>query len=528
VEGRSDSTEAPTFDKTLWQSWNPFGTAPSAEDQVDHPVPWVLVAAAGPELRSMIDQVLGGRCRCEHVSTGDEVQERLAAGSPELLLWVLGAHAEDSGALLNLVASEYPTVVILLITDEEDPAIADQAFALGVHGYLLEPVQPGNLLIATMNALRQRELEVASRARDRSLEAHLQKIIDIVPVAVYARNRAGRYVMANATANELGGPDGGGIVGLTDGALMSAASARRAAETDDLVFDGGSGFKAEEIREHAGVSRMLKIVKFPLLDEGGEVIAVGSISTDITAESEAIRLRDELGQAQRAAIEDLRLSRQETVERLARAIDSHDPSTGKHVLRMGAIVGLLAGHLHLDPEEVDLLRLAAPMHDVGKIATPDEILRKRGPLNDEERAEMERHTLVGGEILAGSEGRLLQLAASIALTHHERYDGSGYPRKLLGVEIPLEGRIAAVADVFDALLSDRVYRPALTVEAAVEVMKAGRDTQFDPEIVDLLLEHIDEVLDIRGPVAPALNRVGRSSDRGATDRTAHDQVSTER
>ena len=120
------------------------------------------------------------------------------------------------------------------------------------------------------------------------------------------------------------------------------------------------------------------------------------------------------------------------------------------------------------------------MHDVGKIATPSEILRKSGPLTPGEREEMKRHTTVVHEILVDSESELLHLAATIALTHHERYDGSGYPQGLVEEEIPLEGRITAIADVFDALLSDRHYRPALTVDEAVKVIKKGRGSQFDP------------------------------------------------
>ncbi len=110
---------------------------------------------------------------------------------------------------------------------------------------------------------------------------------------------------------------------------------------------------------------------------------------------------------------------------------------------------------------------------------------------------MKRHTVVGHEILANSESKLLRIAASIALTHHERYDGSGYPSGLAGEEIPIEGRITAVADVFDALLSDRCYRRAFTVEEAVEIIKEGRGTQFDPQIIDLLLEHLAEALSLR-------------------------------
>ena len=137
------------------------------------------------------------------------------------------------------------------------------------------------------------------------------------------------------------------------------------------------------------------------------------------------------------------------------------------------------------------------MHDVGKIGTPDDILRKPGPLTAAERAVMKRHTTNGYEILADSESELLRLAATIALTHHERCDGSGYPNALVGDDIPLEGRITAVADVFDALLSDRVYRPALSTPEAVVVLEQGRGTEFDPEIVDHLLAHLDEALELR-------------------------------
>ncbi len=114
---------------------------------------------------------------------------------------------------------------------------------------------------------------------------------------------------------------------------------------------------------------------------------------------------------------------------------------------------------------------------------------------------MEQHTVGGYEILVDSESELLDLAATIALTHHERFDGSGYPEGLIGEAIPLEGRITAVADVFDALLSDRVYRPALSVSEAVPMLAGGRGTQFDPEILDLLLDHLDEALAIREAVS---------------------------
>lgn len=207
---------------------------------------------------------------------------------------------------------------------------------------------------------------------------------------------------------------------------------------------------------------------------------------------------EQLTATQQRVIEELRSSRQEAVERLTGAIEMHDPETGHHVYRMASTAALLGERLGLDPDLVLLLRAAAPMHDVGMIAIPDGVLRQRGPLTASERAQMESHTTVGHEILAGSESELLRLAATIALTHHEWFDGNGYPRGLSGEEIPLEGRIVAVADVFDALLSDRPYRPTMTTEQAIELIVEESGAHFDPDVVEALVGSLEEVLALRG------------------------------
>jgi putative two-component system response regulator len=190
----------------------------------------------------------------------------------------------------------------------------------------------------------------------------------------------------------------------------------------------------------------------------------------------------------RATVQELEASRRETVHRLVRAVEMRDMETGGHVERIGAGSALLAERLGLGRERAELIRLAAPMHDVGKIGIPDEILRKPGVLTDPEREQMQRHAQIGYVILAGSGGEMLDLAALIALTHHEWWDGTGYPRGLAGEDIPLEGRIVAVADVFDALTSNRVYRPAFDREAALRMMRDERGTHFDPRVLDVLLD----------------------------------------
>jgi putative two-component system response regulator len=186
-----------------------------------------------------------------------------------------------------------------------------------------------------------------------------------------------------------------------------------------------------------------------------------------------------------ASERDLRHAYDETVARLGRAIEYHDGDLGAHDERVGSYV--LAIALGLDRDRAELLRLVSPLHDIGKIAIPAAILQKSGPLSAEERRTMERHTAVGHELLAGSGNELLELAATIAWTHQERWDGTGYPRQLAGEEIPLEGRIVAVADVFDALTSDRPYRPRLTAAEARAHVAAGRGKAFDPAVVDAFL-----------------------------------------
>ena len=228
-------------------------------------------------------------------------------------------------------------------------------------------------------------------------------------------------------------------------------------------------------------------------------------------------LRDTIAQLETSDAE-LRRLREETIRRLSWAAEFRNQETGEHIVRMSLYCALLARLAGLDPDRAEMIRIASPMHDVGKIGIPDRILLKTGRLTDEERSVMEAHTEMGHRILAGSGVELLDLAAEMALTHHERIDGTGYPNGLAGDAIPVEGRICAIADVFDALTSDRVYRPAFTPAEAHELLVDGRGSQFDPELLDLFLDAWDDVLAIRrssGPdearerLALALAHVGR-------------------
>jgi putative two-component system response regulator len=177
----------------------------------------------------------------------------------------------------------------------------------------------------------------------------------------------------------------------------------------------------------------------------------------------------------------------ETLQRLALAAEYRDDDTGLHTRRVGTTAGRIAGVLGLPPAQVDLITRAAPLHDVGKIGITDAILLKPGKLTDEEFATMKQHTTIGARMLSGSTSPWLKLAEEIALTHHERWDGRGYPQKLSGEDIPLVGRIVAVADVFDALTHERPYKKAWPVDAATAEIQAQSGSQFDKHVVTAFL-----------------------------------------
>jgi HD-GYP domain-containing protein (c-di-GMP phosphodiesterase class II)/methylmalonyl-CoA mutase cobalamin-binding subunit len=197
------------------------------------------------------------------------------------------------------------------------------------------------------------------------------------------------------------------------------------------------------------------------------------------------------------ALSELEIAQAETVQRLSMAVEFRDEDTGAHIERIGRFSVLLAEHIGMEPEFCERLKHAAPLHDVGKVAIPDAILLKPGPLTPEERAIVETHAEEGHRLVRGSSSSILDMAATIALSHQEKWDGSGYPRGLKGETIPIEGRIVAVADVFDALTSDRVYRKAFSVDEAVQMMREQRGRHFDPVLLDAFME----VLGRSGPDA---------------------------
>jgi putative two-component system response regulator len=207
----------------------------------------------------------------------------------------------------------------------------------------------------------------------------------------------------------------------------------------------------------------------------------------------AALLKDEVVQATADIVD----REHEVIFRLSRAAEYRDPETGHHIMRMAHFSRLIARGLGLSTEEQDLVFRAAPMHDVGKVGTPDDILLKPGRLTEAEFETMKEHASIGYRILEHSPIHLLQAGAEIALSHHEKFDGSGYPNGLAGADIPQFGRIVAVADVFDALASARPYKKAWTTDAARDLIESEAGAHFDPECVRAFIGVFDDVLDVR-------------------------------
>ena len=238
-------------------------------------------------------------------------------------------------------------------------------------------------------------------------------------------------------------------------------------------------------------------------EQGFEVGAVDYLTKPVNSAIVRARVRNHLAlhdQAQhlkqlvRKRTLELESTRLRVIERLGKAAEFKDDETGKHVVRMAHYTRLVATHYGLPDDVVELLHLAAPLHDIGKIGIPDEILQKPGRFDVREAAIMQEHTTIGARIIGETEHALLATARELSLTHHERWDGAGYPYGIAGEDIPIGGRIAGIADVFDALTSVRPYKSAWPVERAVDLIESEAGGHFDPEVVEAFQRALPEIL----------------------------------
>jgi response regulator RpfG family c-di-GMP phosphodiesterase len=271
----------------------------------------------------------------------------------------------------------------------------------------------------------------------------------------------------------------GGIVNIPDASDLRGAPFRV-----NRTFDAKTGYQTQSILavplkmpdgDPVGVLEL-----FNHIDEDGRVTAFPEDRREIVLSlgaMVAVTLHNRL------LTDQLNKAYLQTIFRLAMAAEYRDDDTGEHVQRVSRTSALIAEAMGLPQNEVELIQYASPMHDIGKIGIPDAVLRKPGRFTAEERRIMEQHANIGAEILHDPENDLLRMARDIATSHHEKWDGSGYPNGLSGPDIPLVGRIVALADVFDALVSKRCYKDAMALEKACEIVHAESGRHFDPDVV---------------------------------------------
>lgn len=268
----------------------------------------------------------------------------------------------------------------------------------------------------------------------------------------------------------------------------------------DVMMPGLSGYDTCRRLKADTATESIPVVFVTALNEtsdeelGFGVGAVDYITKPVSPPIVRARVRTHLSLVR---ADELRKTRLEIIQCLGRASEYRDNETGLHVIRMSHYSKILALAAGFSPNEAEDIFHAAPMHDVGKIGTPDAVLLKPGRLEPDERVIMEKHVQMGAEILGEHDSALLQLARKIALFHHEKYDGSGYPHQLAGEDIPIEARIIAIADVFDALTSERPYKKEWPVEEAIDLLRRESGKHFDPQLVELFIEQLPAVLLIK-------------------------------
>ncbi|NGZ86754.1 response regulator [Duganella sp. SAP-35] len=268
----------------------------------------------------------------------------------------------------------------------------------------------------------------------------------------------------------------------------------------DVMMPGMTGYETCRLLKADPVTAAIPVIFVTALSEASDEVvgfdagAVDYITKPVSPPIVRARVRTHLSLV---GVDELKRTRLEIVQRLGLAAEYKDNETGLHVIRMSHYSRILGLALGMTEAEADDLLHAAPMHDVGKIGIPDNILRKPGPLDADEWKVMQSHATIGGDIIGKHPSGMLAMAYDVAVTHHEKWDGSGYPNGLAGDQIPLVGRIVAIADVFDALTSARPYKEAWPIEKAVDYLEQQRGLHFEGRLVDLFLKQMPALLEVK-------------------------------
>jgi putative two-component system response regulator len=480
----------------------------------------IFVVDDEPTIRSVIARIVAmDHHDVEEFADGTGVLDAVERDPPDLIvtdIFMPGMTGVELLVHLDRVAPEVPVIAISAGGDGSGPPILDEAIHLGAAATVGKPFRADEVRRTVERVLAS---SMASRAVERAEEdvpspgAELEAEIRGADILIWDAGESG----GSPFADMLGREGFARVRAVTTKAELEDAVARGDA---DLVVVGlgtpetGAFDVVERVRESASGPRrvpVLVLVGEQESDAKRRAFAAGAsdcLAVPPTTEEALSRIRSLLstGLLQRRLasrrqdlavsvgqrVRDVELAHWEVVDRLATVAEYRDDLTGAHQRRVGEMAALIGRRLGMDDMLVRRLRMAAPLHDIGKVAIPDAILRKPAPLDHDEWKVMRTHTSVGARMLAGGDFPLLRTAERIALTHHERWDGVGYPEGLKGEQIPIEGRITAVADVIDCMTHPRPYRDALPATEAIAEVERCSGTQFDPDVASVVLDAWNE------------------------------------
>ena len=461
---------------------------------------------------------------------GVEALERIGVIRPDVVLLDVMMPRKNGFEVCQEVKSDDSLrhTPIVLVTGLEATEDRVRGLEVGADDLLTKPVNRQELLARVRSCIRVKRLNDRVRKHEETLRSLFELTTfskdypQTVSILATLARKAVETTGMERVIITIGGPSNWTIaadVGIDGrstrdpdflGARIKDVAQRREALVDTSIESGGPyiGIPLRSFDDQVhGVLHAFGGDSLPTFDRLQLLSVVGQrVASELQVVEYNKQLEQQVAARTRAlqeAVEDLehanlRLLKasHDTVMRLSIAAEYRDEDTAEHIERMSSYAACLAREIGWPEEEQRMIKLAAPMHDVGKIGIRDSILRKRGQLTPDEWEHMKDHPLIGAKILGGSQSRLLQMAERIALTHHERYDGTGYPHGLLSEDIPLEGRIVALADVFDALTTDRVYKPAWPVDRALDRIREESGRHFDPKLVDAFFNCLPEVIRI--------------------------------
>lgn len=381
--------------------------------------------------------------------------------------------------LLPITVGVFPILGWLQIQGDDDGTFSS---ATGVA--LLVLLSTVVLFVAVPSLTKRLSQRDVQRRVGIEREARLAALVDATNDAVLSSDANGIITSWNRAAEELYGYTELEMVGCSVGVLSPPAKRREQQQMLQAVASGQERTDFEIQSLHKTGSLLDTSVTISRITQAGALIGFCGVSHDNT---DRIRARDELERSVRERTRELSNARAETIKRLALAAECRDDDTAQHTERVGQAAARLAESLELDPMFVAWIAQAAALHDGGKTGIPDQLLLKPGAVTADEFEAMKLHTTLGAQLLAGGSSKVLQLGEQIALTHHERWDGSGYPAGLTGEEIPIAGRIVAVVDTFDAMTNNRPYRPAKSSEQALAEISRCSESLFDPPVAAAFL-----------------------------------------